>query len=120
MRARAADSCQPVFDAMTKIVTASSHSYKEALEKWPKFGANELNLALCSYHLGQNAASQGEYKEAISYYHKALPMLQRTFGNESPQLYGILADYSNALKKENRWLEALPMTAWSRNIGPSR
>ncbi len=25
--ARAADSCQPVFDAMTKIVTTSSHSY---------------------------------------------------------------------------------------------
>lgn len=99
-----------------KNLLSSDRTYHAAATLWRKRQGGELNAALCSYRMGQNATNRGDYAMAISYYKQALPVMQSTWGSANPQLYSVLADYSNALKKDNRWIEGLQMTADARSL----
>jgi len=105
-------------DVLRKLcdVEHSDRAYQLALAQWSKVEGGDFNAALCRYHLGQNAAGRGKFAEAVLYYQKALPVFESTWGANDPRLYGVLADYSNALKRDNRWLDGLLMASRARHL----
>lgn len=94
----------------------SARLYQEALPLWKRFEGGQLNVALCLYHLAQMSETQGYFEKAEKYYRDALKIMEEIWGNDNPNLIGILLDYEHLLETRLRWIDALQIKARLREL----
>jgi tetratricopeptide (TPR) repeat protein/tRNA A-37 threonylcarbamoyl transferase component Bud32 len=64
------------------------------------------NIGAAYNNFGVAYEAKGELEPALDYYHRALPILERSLGSQHPKVGGVLTNIGVALEKQGRYAES--------------